>query len=223
MEKITVEADRRTIKGKQVRNLRTAGQVPGVVYGRGIKTEPLTVNAKMMEKVFRQAGGNRIIALKLGEGRARNVLIHDVQRAAAKGELTHIDFYVVKMDEELRAEIPLHFTGESTAVYQDEGTLSRHMETVEVEALPANLPESLEVDISILNDFEKTITLGDLKLPTGVKLVAEPETLVARVEAPRTDEQLAELEGDVGDAVPEAAAEEGSEAVSEPNGGDADR
>jgi large subunit ribosomal protein L25 len=223
MEKITLDASKRTVRGKQVRSLREAGQIPAVVYGRDVKSEPLTIDAKIMEKVFRHAGGNRIVALKVGEGRARNVLIHDVQRAAAKGELTHVDFYVVKMDEELRTEVPLHFVGESTAVYQQEGTLSRLMESVEIEALPSALPESIEVDISILTNFDQAITLADLKLPAGVKFVTEhTDALVARVEPPRTDQELADLEGDVGDAVPEGA-QETSEVVSESNEGDKDQ
>jgi large subunit ribosomal protein L25 len=209
MEKIMLAADKRTLRGKKNSSLRAAGKVPAVVYGRGVKSEPLEIDAKIMEKVYRHAGGNRILSLQVGEGRARNVLIHDVQKGASKGELTHVDFYVVKMDEVLRTEIPLHYVGESTAVYQDEGTLVRQMETVEVEALPGDLPESIEVDISILDDFEKAITVADLKLPAGVKLVTEEtDSLVARIEPPRSDEEMAELEGDVGEAVPEGVADE---------------
>jgi large subunit ribosomal protein L25 len=214
MEKIMLAADKRTLRGKKTRTLKAAGKIPAVVYGRGVKSEPLEIDAKIMEKVYRHAGGNRILQLQVGEGRARNVLIHEVQKGASRGELTHVDFYIVKMDEVLRTEIPLHYVGESTAVYQDEGTLVRQMETVEVEALPGDLPESIEVDISILDDFEKSITVADLKLPSGVKLVTEEtDALVARIEPPRSDEEMAELEGEVGEAVPEGVADEEAESA----------
>jgi large subunit ribosomal protein L25 len=163
------------------------------------------------------------VALKVGAGRPRNVLIHDVQAEPLRGELLHVDFYAIKMDEELTAEIPLHFVGESTAVYQDEGTLFRALETVEVRCLPGDLPESIEVDISVLDDFEKTITLADLQLPKGVSFVQEDlSQLVARVEAPRSEEEMAELEETPEETLPEGVEEE-QVAIKEENEGDMDR
>jgi large subunit ribosomal protein L25 len=226
MEKFELEASKRSVKGKKNRQLRIEGKVPGVVYGRGVKSEPIELAAKLLERAYRYAGGNKIVALKVGEGRARNVLIHEVQQGSARGELTHVDFYVVRMDEVLRTEIPLHFVGESTAVYQDEGTLVKHMETVAVESLPGDLPDSLEVDISGLDDFEKTMTLADLKLPAGVKLVEEDlETVIAKVDPPRSDEEMAELDEDVNESaeLPEGVQEEEPVVVSEENEGDKDR
>jgi large subunit ribosomal protein L25 len=153
-------------------------------------------------------------------------LIHDVQHGSARGEIKHVDFYVVRMDEVLTAEIPLHFTGESTAVYQDEGTLVKVVETVAVECLPADLPESLEVDISVLDNFEKTITMADLTLPKGVKLVEEdPEIVIAKVDPPRSDEEMEALDEDVneGAELPEGVKEEDPVVLSEENEGDKDR
>jgi large subunit ribosomal protein L25 len=226
MEKIELEAKKRTSRGKKNQLLRTAGLVPGVIYGRGVKSEPVEVEAKVLQRVYSNAGGNKILALKIGEGKARNVLIHDVQHGPIRGELTHVDFYVVRMDEELKAEVPLHFVGESTAVYQGEGTLMKNIETLEVECLPGDLPESVEVDISVLDDFEKTITVADLKIPTGVKLVeTELDTLVVKVEPPRSDEEMAELEESIDESseLPEGVKEDEPVVVSEENEGDKDR
>jgi len=226
MEKIELGAAKRTVSGKNNRLLRAAGKVPAVVYGRGVKSELLELEAKLIERVYRHAGGNKIVALKVDDGRARNVLIHDVQHGVARGELTHVDFYVVRMDELLKAEVPLHFAGESTAVYQGEGTLVKNIETVEVECLPGDLPEAFEVDIAALDDFEKTITLADLVIPAGVKLVAEDlEMIVAKVDPPRTDEEMAELDEDVNEAaeLPEGVQEEAPVVVSEENEGTKDR
>jgi large subunit ribosomal protein L25 len=200
--------------------------VPAVVYGHGVRNEPLELDAKVMERVYGRAGGNKIISLKVGEGRAKNVLIHDVQREASRGELVHVDFYVVRMDEEIRTSVPLHYVGESTAVYQQEGTLVKNLDAVEVEALPGELPESIEVDIAGLDDFEKSITLADLTIPAGVKLVEEDlGTLVAKVEPPRTQEEMEELEEPVDEAeeLPENVKEEAEVVVAEENEGDKDR
>ena len=217
MDKIELEASKRPVRGRANSALREQGKVPGVVYGRGVKSEPLELDGQALERVYRRAGGNKIVALKVGDRQPRNVLIHDVQRGASRGELRHVDFYAVRMDEALKAEVPLHFTGESTAVYRAEGTLVKNVEAVEVECMPADLPESIEVDISVLDDFDKTITLADLTIPKDVKLTEEDlSILVAKVEPPRTAEELAELEEEPGEAVPEG------EEAGEPEAGEGD-
>ncbi len=224
MDKIELVASKRTARGKQNKELRNEGKVPAVVYGRGVKSEPLELDSKLIERVWHLAGGNKIVSLKVGDSKAVNVLIHDVQHNTTRGELTHVDFYAVRMDEVLTAEVPLNYTGESTAVYQGEGTLVHNLEAVDVECLPGDLPESIEVDISVLDDFEKTITLGDLVLPEGVKFVEEDmETLIAKVDPPRTDEEMAQLDEDVKAELPEGVAEENPIVVSEENEGDKDR
>jgi len=130
----------------------------------------------------------------------------------------------VRMDEVLTAEIPLHFTGEADAVFKGEGTLVKNLEMVEVECLPSDLPEALEVDISPLDDFEKTLTLADLKIPAGVKLTEEDlETIIAKVEPPRTEAEMEELDEAVEEELPEGAQEEEPVVVSEENEGDKDR
>ena len=173
------------------------------------------LEGKTIEKIYRSAGGNKIVSLKVGSGKARNVLIHDVQHASARGEITHVDFYIVRMDEMLKAEVPVFFTGESNAVFQDEGTLVKGLEMVEVECLPGDLPEALEADISVL---------GDLKIPAGVSLVEEDLTiLVAKIDPPRSDDEMAELDEAVEGGVPESAQEEAPIVVSEENEGDKDR
>jgi len=224
MDKIELVAEKRSASGKKNKLLRAAGKVPAVVYGHGVASEPLELESKTIERIYRSAGGNKIVALKVGEGKARNVLIHDVQHSSVRGEITHVDFYVVRMDEVLTAEVPVHFVGESNAVFQDEGTLVKGMEMVEVECLPGDLPESIEADIAVLDDFDKTITLADLTLPKGVKFVEEDLTmLVAKVEPPRSDAEMAELDEVVEGGVPESAMEEDPIVVSEENEGDKDR
>ena len=228
MDKLILEVQKRTVTGKQNAALRAEGNVPAVLYGHGVSAESITVESKQMEKIYSYAGGNKIIDLKIAGDKGLNALIHDVQHDAQTGRIRHADFYVVNMKEELKAEIPIHFVGESTAVFQDEGTLVKTLESIEVECLPGDLPESLEVDISVLDDFEKTITIADIKLPKGVRLVLPEDAeaddmLIAKVEAPRSDDEIANLEAELTDELPEGVAEVDPIVVSEENEGTKDR
>lgn len=218
-DKIVIALQSRKATGKSVQALRRGGQTPAVVYGHGKENQVVMADTREVEKAYAQAGGNKIVGLKIDDARLKNAMFHQVQTNVLTGHLDHIDFYLVKMDEKLKADIPLHFTGESTAVYQQEGSLVRPLDTVEVEALPADLPEQLEVDISVLDDFDKTITAGDLAIPAGVELLTPAEELIAKVEPPRSDEELEALDEEIDEQaeMPEGVAEE-TEAISEDDG-----
>jgi large subunit ribosomal protein L25 len=206
-DKIVLPLVTREQLGKKNQKLRAEGRIPAVVYGHGDDAQAVSADAKVLERAYASAGGNKIIGLKIDDARQKNALIHEVQ-TDFRGNLLHADFYLVRMDEKIKTEIPLHFTGESTAVYQDEGTLVRNLETVEVEALPGDLPESFEVDISVLDDFEKTLKVSDLQVPAGVEIVTEPEALIAKVDPPISAEALAELEEPVTEELPEGVQED---------------
>lgn len=215
-DKIVLSLASRTATGKANRVLRSEGKTPAVVYGHGDAAQVVTADSHELDKVYANAGGNKIIGLKIDDARQKNALIHQVQADVRTGHLIHADFYLVRMDEKIKTEVPLHFTGESTAVYQQEGTLLRALETVEIEALPADLPENFEVDIAVLDDFEKTITVADLKVPAGVEVLTPADELVVRVEPPRSEEELEELDAPIDEAaeLPEGVQEE-QEVVSE--------
>jgi large subunit ribosomal protein L25 len=224
MTKLVLEAQERTTSGKKNSILRAKGLIPAVAYGRGFESQSIEVDARLLDKAYKQVGHNQILDIKVGDSAPKGALIHELQFDALTGVVTHADFYLVRMDETLRTQVPLHFIGESTAVYQLEGTLFKNLEEVEIECLPADLPESLEVDISILDDFDKSISLADLVIPKGVKLLEEDLTiLIVRVEAPRSDAEIAELDEDLGDTVPDSVKEENPIVVSEENEGDKDR
>lgn len=207
MEKISLAAQKRQSRGKANKKLRTAGKMPAVVYGHGKESEAIELDGKEFKQVFDKAGYNGILLVKIGDERAVNAIIQDVQFAALDREPIHADLYRVKMDELIRTTVPLHFTGESTAVFQDGGSLMTNLEEVEVEALPANLPANIEVDISVLDDFDKSINVSDLKIPADVKVITEEVELIARVEPPRSDEELEALDEEIGEAVPEGVNE----------------
>lgn len=213
MDKIILSASPRVLAKKQLKTLRESGQLPAVLYGRGQKNHNITLDSKEFGIVFGRAGHSTILELDL-EGKKHNVLIQDVAFDVVRSTPIHADLYMVKMDEVIRTEVPLHFVGESTAVFQQDGSLITNLEAVEVEALPADLPSQIEVDISILDDFEKTIAVADLVIPKGVKIFNETDILVARVEPPRSDEELEALDEEVVENIP---AEEGESPAEAPD------
>ncbi|HSX14559.1 MAG TPA: 50S ribosomal protein L25 [Candidatus Saccharimonadales bacterium] len=211
MDKITLKLETRTERGKQNAKLRADGLTPVVAYGHGSEPLALKVSTKELTKIYQQAGGSKIIGIKVGDTTAKNALFHEVDLDPLTGAITHADLLTVRMDEKIKTEVPVRIVGESTAVYQDEGTLMTPLEAIEIEALPGDLPEAIEVDISILDDFEKSIHVSDLVVPAGVEILSEPEELVAKVEPPRSDDDLAALDEEVTEELPEGVEEESAE------------
>lgn len=201
---------REDIKSNKLKALRKKGFVPAIVYGPGHKPLPIQVEYQEFKKVFDDAGESTIIKLKAGND-SKNVLIHEVARDPVTDKFIHIDFYQVRMDKAISAEVSLIFEGEAPAVKNLEGVLIKNITEVEVEALPKDLPHEIKVDISCLETFDEHIKIKDLKLPEGVKVLAEPEEVIALVTPPRTKEELEELEEKPEEKVEEVEGVEGEE------------
>ena len=209
MEKIVLNANKRDIYGKKLPSLRSEGKTPAIIYGNKKDNLAITLDSKEFSNAFSKAGYSAIMDLKIeGEDSPVNVLIYDVDIDPLTSQPRHADFYRVNMNEKIRTEVPLHFVGESPAVFQQEGSLFKNIEEIEVETLPANLPPHIEVDISGLDDFSKSIHVSDLKIPDGVELLVDAEQLVCKAEPPRSEEEMAALDEEVGEAIPEGADEE---------------
>ena len=178
--------------------------MPAVLYRKGKENVNLQLNYSDFEKTFKQAGESTLIKLKIEDQsdvvqkKEKNVLVADVARDPVTDKFIHVDFYEVKMDEKLKAAVPLEFIGESLAVKTEAGTLVKNLQEIEVRALPADLLHHIEVDISLLATFEDKIFVKDLKVSKAVEILAEPEEVVALVVPPRKEEEV----------VPEAPAEE---------------
>jgi large subunit ribosomal protein L25 len=184
MEKIELKATRRPAD-KSVQAIRADGLVPAELYGHGVENQHLALSLNEFEKVLRKAGESTIVTLNVDGLGVRNVLIHDVQRHPVKNEPIHIDFYEVSMTEKLKTNVQLEFVGEPAAVKALGGTLVKMLTEVEVEALPADLPHSLTIDISGLNTFEDILEVKDIQLPKGVVITAGADEAVAKVQPPR--------------------------------------
>lgn len=197
-DKQNLDAKERTIIGKEVKALRRDGETPVVIYGGDRKPLALTVDTHDFDLLYRHAGGNSIIAIDIeqadGTKEKKNVLIHRVDIHPVTGKIIHADLLQIKMNEKITTNIPLKFVGDSIAVIEQSGSLLTPLTEVEVECLPANLPHEIEVDITPLVDFDSVIHVADLIVGEGVTVLTDPEAVVAHVEAPRSDEELEELE-----------------------------
>lgn len=214
-----LNAEKRERTGGSAESVRSEGKVPAVIYGKGKENVNVEVNAIEFNKVFSRAGENSLILLNVdGESKPRNVLAHEVQMHPVKDIPVHIDFYEVKMDEEVETEVPLVFVGESEAVKDLEGTLITNKTAIEVKSLPANIPHEIEVDISVLKTFEDTILAKDLKIPANVELLTDLEETIVLVNPPRSEEELQELDTAV---VENVEAVEATEEKKEDEGGEA--
>lgn len=203
-----LKAKSRTELGRKVGALRRAGFLPAVIYGEGVPSQSIAVLHKDFEKAYKKAGESTLVKLDV-DGKAYNVLIHDITYDPLKGTSLHADFYAVRMDKEIRTKVPVEFVGESLAVKNDGGILVKVLQEIEVEALPQDLPHELKADLSRLDTLQSRLLVKDIPLPQGVKIHIDPEEVVALVEAPRTDEDLAaELETKPAEGVVEVATEQ---------------
>lgn len=178
--------------GKSVKTLRAGGFLPGVVYGEGVPSQAVAVSFKEFMKTLSAAGESTLITLQIDK-KPFNVLIHDVSYDPVSDLPIHADFHAVRMDKLIRTHVPLEFVGESPAVKNDGGVLVRVVQELEVEALPQNLPHELTIDLSSLATIGSTLHVKDIVLPAGVTLLAEPDETIAVVDAPRSEEAIAEL------------------------------
>jgi len=197
---LELKAQVRNTVGKKLKTLREKGIIPAVVYGHGHKPISLEVNYEEFRNLFEKAGESTLLKLKIKNEKLKtgeedkNVLIHDIARDPMSDKFIHVDFYQVRMDKTLTAEVQLVFVGEASAVKNLDGILVKNITEVEVEALPKDLPHEIKVDISFLDSFDKRIRIKDLQLPIGVKVLAEPGEVVVSVKPPRTEEELKALE-----------------------------
>ncbi|MBP9700444.1 50S ribosomal protein L25 [Candidatus Woesebacteria bacterium] len=183
----------RTIIGRQVKQLRSAGLIPGNIYSKGQDSVALSVDAKIFLKIYSQAGETALVDLTVdGESKARPVLIRSVARHPVSGAIVHIDFNQVNLKEKITAMIPVESIGESEAI-KNGGVLVLPYSEIEVEALPTELPEKFEVDISKLAAIGDTVTIADLSYDRqAVEIQLAQDDVVATVQA-QEEEQVEEV------------------------------
>jgi large subunit ribosomal protein L25 len=172
--------------------LRKKGLIPAELYGHKIKNEHIVVEKKAFEKVFKEAGTNTIIYLyengaSKNAGAKKAVIIHDVVNHRTKEEITSIDFYVVNMEEAISTKVPFEFINESPLVKEQGAIINKSMLEIEIESLPGNLPHSLDVDLSLLDELDKSIYVKDINIPKGVKVLVDEDTVIVSVSLPKEE------------------------------------
>ena len=212
-QKLILNAEIRTATGRRVKQLRVDGKIPAVLYGRAEENINLSLDRKEFEKLYKQAGSSTIVTVKIADGESVKTLIFEPQYNPLTDKIAHVDFYKVNMKEEIHTEIPLSFIGESPAVKDLEGNLITSKDEIEVKCLPDKLVSEIEVDISVLKTFDDNIKISDLIIPEGIEVINEPEEIVVMVSAPRSEEELEEMETPAADT--EKAAIENMEAAAE--------
>jgi large subunit ribosomal protein L25 len=220
MKRPTLSVQPRSVRGKEVAKLRRMGTLPGVVYGVGQESQPIAMDAREFDQLRRQAGRHAVVDLRLDGGKPLPVLLHAIQEHPVSRKAIHIDFLVVNMEEERTIDVPILIVGESEAVEKLGGVLLHLRDSVLVRAKPDDIPAGVELDITSLTDFEATLHASDLRIPDGVTLVTEESEAVARVQAPRIEEEPEvvaeeEVEGEAAEAAEGEAAPtaEGGEAA----------
>jgi len=179
---LELKAQKREIFGKQVKGLLEGGFVPVEVYGNGSENLHLQVSFKELKKIYKEAGESSLINIIVdGDKNGFPVLIKDIQFNPVFDTIIHADFYLVNMKEKIEAEIPLIFIGESPAVKEFGGVLVKAIDQVEIEALPSDIPHSIDVNLSVLVEMYQSIHVKDLEIPKGVRLLTDPETVVVKV------------------------------------------
>lgn len=194
MTKLHLKSKTRDVIGKKVKKQRREGLIPAVIYGNKIKPRTLWVNYLDFHKAYEKAGESTIFELDINNETKSNVLIHDVQADPLSGKFSHVDFFQVRMDQKIETNVPLEFIGESEAVKALGGILVKSIDEIPVSCLPADLPAKIEADLSVLKNFDDSIKISDLNISDKVKVLIEPETAIANVAAPRSEEELAKLE-----------------------------
>ena len=164
------------------------------MYGHGTTTVTLSISEIPFQKIWNAAGESTLIDLRVDTDQPVKAIIQDVQCEPASGKILHVDFHQVNMKEKVEVDVAITFGGESPAVKELGGTLVKDHDTITVECLPQDLVKEIPVSLSVLKTFDEVLRARDLVLPKGLTLLSNPDDIVARVEAPRTEAELAELD-----------------------------
>ncbi len=218
MDEVSLVADVGRVKGSaEARRLRRAGKVPAVLYGHGVDPLPLAVGSRDLRAALTSDSGlNALISLDV-DGQRHLAMARQLQRHPVRRTVDHVDFVIVRRDEIVSAEVPVHLVGEAEAVERADGLVEQQLFSLVVHAKPADIPNALEVDITELSIGE-AIRVGDLKLPAGVTTEVDPEDTVVAGQASRV---AAEVEEDAAAAEATATGEEaGAETEEAETGGE---
>ncbi len=199
MNKVILKANHRDVIGKKVKVLRREGKLPAIIYGRHMGAPiPIVLDLRSTTKILRDVSRATVLTIDV-EGEEHTVLVRDRQRGILTGLYEHIDFLGISMTETVRTQVNIFIEGTSPAEEEFGAIIMSGADSIEVEALPGDLPESLTVDVSVLTGIGDTITVADLVLPKGVEVLSDPTEMLAVVTMPAAEivDEEEDLEGDL--------------------------
>jgi len=207
----------REVLGKKVKRLRREGLTPANVYGHNIESVAVQVSTDELRHVLQSAGRNEIVYLRLDGDEPRPTFVKDVQHHPVRDHILHVDFLQISLKEKVRLDVPIHLVGLAPAVDRYGGILVHGLDHVTVEALPTDVPSSIEIDVSVLEEIDQAVHVSDLVMPEDVTLLTDPEQVVAKVSPPAVEivEEKEEEEVAEGEEGAEAAAEGAEEEKAE--------
>jgi large subunit ribosomal protein L25 len=187
---LTIKCERRDVFGKNAsRRLRREGKVPAVLYGRQQPSTHLVLQKTDIFGILRSESGENSIFKAVFDSESRDAMIKELQLDPVTDEILHIDLIQIAMDKVVRVSVPISVTGEAVGVKTEGGFVDLITREVEVECLPGEIPESIEVDISGLH-LHQTIKVENLSSPQGVEITSDPHTLIVLIEAPTKEEEV---------------------------------
>jgi large subunit ribosomal protein L25 len=192
MEKYVLEAKKREVIGKKVKALRQEGMLPAVIYGSGIDPQPITLDTKAVLQTLKVIGANTLVTVKVGK-KEHLALVRDVQREVIKRDLLHIDFQAVSLEESISTAVPIITDGEAPATKEFNAVLSIALDELQIEAKAKDLPDSIRVDVSTLEEIGDNILVKDLVIPGEVTVLDDPDEVVIVASA----QTLMEIEPEV--------------------------
>jgi len=198
---------KRDILGKKVRFLRRQGITPANLYGPTIESIPLQAETHVLERLIARVGKNAMVNLRI-DGQPRLAMIRDIQRDPLTGALLHVDFFQVEATHKVTVEIPLTFIGEAPAAKSARGILIQNLNSLEVAGLPADLPRSIEVDLSVLTEIGQAIHVREIPIDDKLEVLTDPDQVVVHIEEVRAPVEEVEAKEE---ALPKAEAEEATE------------
>lgn len=191
MSNPSIKAEKRKILGRKVKKLREEGDLPANIYGKKIKSQAIVIKQKDFAELFKQAGETGLIDVIL-EGKKRPALIHNVQTDPVTDDVLHADLLQVDLKQKVVAQVPVELIGESPAE-KEGGTVVQHIDEIEVEALPMDLPDKFEIDLSSLKEIDSTHVVSDINVDKAkVEVKNDPEQIIVKVEPPRKEEEVIE-------------------------------
>ena len=211
-------AEPRTDSGKGVaRKLRAAGRVPAVLYGADVESTPLSVDSKELFHLLHTGAGSNVLVDLVVDGHEHLAIPRDVQRDHIHGRFIHLDFLAVRRDEKIHISVPVRVVGESVGVKAG-GVVEHHLWEVEVECLPEDVPEAIEIDITDL-EIGMGLRVSDLVAPSGSTILTNPEDSVVAVQQPQMAVELEEEEAEAAAGEEGVEGEEGAEGEAPAEGG----